>query len=166
MWAQEEEIRALSEKRRILSTQLKGLEEMRLIREKDLRESHLNESWWWKLRCDEKNELIQILARRIVHLSATDSQGSWALDGICQELQKVGGSYAGSGRVPVGREGEDVPLDAASLLNYFQAERTRILVILFHLSKIPLWTFSFSSLYPISLGGKLDWPPFSPFRSL
>lgn len=91
-------------------------------REKDLRESHINESWWWKLRCDEKNELIQILARRIAHLSATDFHGGSVLEGIL--LPKHGGNY------PTLSADRESP-DTTSLLNYFQLERRRMMVIFF-----------------------------------
>ena len=139
----------MTEKEGILRSQLKGLEEVRTRREKDLRESHLNESWWWKLRCAEKNELIQILARRIAHLSATDVHSGSILEGVLREISKVGGSYGvppadgedfpmDTGSVdgqdfPLDTgsvDGQDFPMDTGSLFNYFQTERRWIMVML------------------------------------
>jgi hypothetical protein len=92
---------------------------------KELKDSHLNEAWWWKLRVEEKNELIQILARRIAHLSATDIHG-YFLDGIVREIRKVHERYPA---YALNSEVQDLPRDSNSLLNYFNAERSRIMVI-------------------------------------
>lgn len=71
-----------------LSLQIRSLEDAFYIRQKEMRESYLAETCWWKVRCEEKNKLIALLGRRIAQLCVTDIHGFF-LDGILKEIEKV-----------------------------------------------------------------------------
>ncbi|ODM99958.1 Structural maintenance of chromosomes protein 2, partial [Orchesella cincta] len=71
-----------------LGSQIRNLEDAFYIRQKELRDSYMTETSWWKMRCEEKNKLIELLGRRIAQLCVTDIHG-YFLDGILREIEKV-----------------------------------------------------------------------------
>ena len=88
MMGQDAEINHLKETMSHLSIQICQLEELFNSRQKELRESHVLECGWYNSRCRHKNDLIQILARRIAHLSATDRHGLF-LETILTEIRQL-----------------------------------------------------------------------------
>lgn len=71
-----------------LSLQIHNLEDAFYIRQKEMRDSYHSETSWWKTRCDEKNQLIELLGRRISQLCVSDIQGFY-IAGILREIEKV-----------------------------------------------------------------------------
>lgn len=76
-----------------LTLQITNLEESLNIRQAEMKDSHIMEIGLWKYRCEEKNMLIQLLARRISHLSATDVEGLF-IRGILKEIKKLENEFA------------------------------------------------------------------------
>lgn len=82
-----------------LTLQITKLEESLNIKQGEMKESHLTEMRLWKHRCTEKNVLIQLLARRIAHLSATDVEGHF-INGILTEIRKLEKEFAKNSAPP------------------------------------------------------------------
>lgn len=82
-----------------LTLQITKLEEHLNIRQAEMKESHLTEMRLWKHRCSMKNVLIQLLGRRIAHLSATDVEGHF-IKGILTEVKKLEEEFAKTSFAP------------------------------------------------------------------
>jgi len=128
----EKEVQCLSENIMGLRSQLSDSTQAYLSREHDLKECHLNEGWWWKWRCQEKNDLIHLLAKRLAHLSATDMH-DYFLDGILKEIRQLRDSNyppaVATSTNPI-QANTEFPQDCDSLLSFINAERRRIMDLL------------------------------------
>jgi len=71
-----------------LTMQITKLEENLNIKQTEVKKSHGIEVGLWKSRCEEKNLLIELLARRLSYLSATDVEGHF-INGILTEVRKL-----------------------------------------------------------------------------
>jgi hypothetical protein len=128
-----------------LALQVTKVEEALNSRQRALMESHLTESRLWKSRCDEKNRLIELLARRIAHMSITDMHG-YFINAVLREICKVGDEIMAKSRIrhssltttrnsigSRGRVGNETKqlhdFTCDSLRLFLTSERRRIMVI-------------------------------------
>lgn len=96
-----------------LSLQIRNLEDAFYIRQKEMKDSYLSETSWWKLRCDEKNKLIEVLGRRVAQLCVTDIHGFY-LDGILRDIEKVRDSIGTCHLLTVQKQTKEVSLREGS----------------------------------------------------
>jgi hypothetical protein len=122
-----------------LTLQISKLEESLNLREAEMKESHVMETGLWKYRCEEKNLLIQLLARRIAYLSSSDIDGHF-INGILTEIKKLEEEFAKKSNAPEPqlksmqqssqRRKNWFPQDfsLATIRSFLTSERRRILV--------------------------------------
>ena len=129
-----------------LGVEICQLEERFKSREEELRDSHLAECSWYSARCQLKNDLIRVLARRLAQLSAPDRHGLF-LQSILTEIKHLQSSYPCGYKInenmpiitgAISRKqfislinNNDLDFTSDTLPLYIEMERERMMVIFF-----------------------------------